>query len=80
MDINFYGQTEIFLDNFSAKFKYKIFHGHWPCNMDIGHNTWTLATTHGQLSVANRCPWSIVHEIDKTLNYKTMNSLIDHEL
>ncbi len=36
--------------------------------MDIGHVTWTLATTHGQLSVANRCPWPIVHEIDKTLH------------
>ena len=59
MDINFYGQTEIFLDNFPQNLNTKYF-------MDIGHNTWTLATTHGQLSVANRCPWPIVHEIDKT--------------
>ncbi len=33
MDINFYGETELFLDNFSGKFKYKIFHGHWPQHM-----------------------------------------------
>jgi hypothetical protein len=33
MDINFYGQSDIFLNNFSAKFKYKIFHGHWPQHM-----------------------------------------------
>ena len=85
MDINFYGQTEIFLDNCSAKFKYKIFHGHWPCNMDIGHATWTLATTHGQLSVANRCPWPIVHEIDKTqksldlLKYLKNNTTRNHK-
>ena len=24
------------------------FHGHCPCNMDIGHVTWTLAIRHGQ--------------------------------
>ena len=47
--------------------------------MDIGHVTWTLATTHGQLSVVNRCPWPIVHEIDKTDKLLAENNLNTHK-
>ncbi len=53
MDINFYGQTEIFLDNFSAKFKYKIFHGHWPQHM--ANCPWPI-DVYGQLSTKSTRP------------------------
>jgi hypothetical protein len=62
----FHGQFENFMDNSENFVDNSKFHGQFENFMDNVVHEMTTPSIGGQLSVDNRCPWTIVHETYKT--------------